>query len=278
MKKLLFALLTVIVSGNIAGAEVEKIVSVDGAVTEIIYALGEEDRLVGVDTTSVYPQTVHTLPKVGYKRALSSEGILSLEPDLVIATKQAGPPTVLKMIEKSGVQLVTLEEDYSMDGIYAKIEKVSKLLGISEKGDNLIRTLKEQAQESLDQDSKESKPRVLFVFHASSGSPLVSGTNTAAHSMIEYAGGVNVVTQYEGYKPLNPEFMGEVNPDILLTTSMVVDSLGGLENFKKLPGINLTRAAEADDIIVMDTMYLLGFTPRTPAAIKELSKELRSRN
>lgn len=273
MKKILLSLFILVSTTSLVFAKSERIVSVDGSVTEIIYALGEESRLVGVDTTSVYPDAVHQLPKVGYKRALSSEGILSLEPDLVFVTEQAGPPPVLKMIQETGVPMVNLEEGHTLESIYEKIDTVAKSLDVSEKGERLIRSLKEKAVLSLS-DTKKEKPRVMFIFHAASGSPLVSGRNTAADAMIQYAGGENVVKDYEGYKPLNPEYMGEANPDVLLTTDMVINALGGVENFKKMPGVSLTKAVADDNIIVMDTMYLLGFSPRTPNAIKDLSAKI----
>ena len=74
-----------------ARAQAQRVVSVGSALTEIIYALGAEKMLVGVDTTSLYPAAARSLPQVGYMRALSAEGVLSLRPSLVIATTAAGP-------------------------------------------------------------------------------------------------------------------------------------------------------------------------------------------
>ncbi|MCA9395143.1 MAG: hemin ABC transporter substrate-binding protein [Candidatus Omnitrophica bacterium] len=276
MKKILSLFCVLFLLPANAGAQAERIVSVDGAVTEIIYALGEEGRLAGVDTTSVFPESVHRFPKVGYKRALSAEGILSLSPDLVIATAAAGPPAVLKQIEEAGVKLVRLPEEHSLEGIYAKVTGVAEAIGVPEKGAKLVEEIKQQAAAALAKAEGGARPKVLFVFHAATGSPLVAGTHTAADAMIKYAGGDNVVKQFEGYKPLNPEFLAEADPDILLTTDMVLDTLGDIEAFKGLPGISLTRAARENHVVVMNTMYLLGFTPRTPQAIGELSELLNS--
>ena len=72
-----------------ARAQAQRVVSVGSALTEIVYALGAEKMLVGVDTTSLYPAAARSLPQVGYMRALSAEGVLSLKPTLVIATTAA---------------------------------------------------------------------------------------------------------------------------------------------------------------------------------------------
>lgn len=77
------------------GAPAKRIVSVDGAITEIIYALGFADDIVAVDTTSYYPPDVLSKPKVGYLRQLASEPILALNPTVMIAGGDAGPPDIL---------------------------------------------------------------------------------------------------------------------------------------------------------------------------------------
>ena len=78
-----------------APAKMPRIVSVSGATTEIVYALGAEKQLVGSDTTSLFPAAALQTPKVGYMRQLSAEGLLSLKPDAVITTHEAGPAAVL---------------------------------------------------------------------------------------------------------------------------------------------------------------------------------------
>ena len=111
-----------------------RIVSIGGAVTETIYALGLEGRIVGVDTTSLYPaEALKRAPNVGYMRALSAEGILSLKPSWVIAIDGSGPPAALKLVSDAGVPLTMIHDDPSPDGVAAKIETIGKLLGAEEK-------------------------------------------------------------------------------------------------------------------------------------------------
>ena len=92
----------------------KRVVSVGGALTETVYALGAGELLVGSDTTSYYPEAAANSPKVGYQRALSAEGILSLSPDLVIMTDEAGPPPVLAQLNSAGVNMLTLNAGRSL--------------------------------------------------------------------------------------------------------------------------------------------------------------------
>jgi len=254
----------------------QRIVSTDGAVTEIIYSLGEERLLAGVDTTSYYPESTNAIPKVGYKRALATEGILSLNPDLIIATEDAGPPQVLKTLKETGIKMLVLKEDHTIDNLYHKIREISKALSVSEKGEELIKTisLKEDEVQKKVQQSQNS-PKVLFILYAGQGTPLVAGKNTAADAIIALSGGINVVSEYEGYKPLNAEAMANADPEVLLVTTQGNEALGGKENLLKLPGVNLTKAGQKENIVIMDTIFLLGFGPRIPDAIEQLHEELQ---
>ena len=145
--------------------DASRIVSIGGAVTETIYALGLEDRIVGVDTTSLYPpEALKRAPNVGYMRALSAEGILSLKPSWVIAIDGSGPPAALKLVSDAGVPLTMIHDDPSPDGVAAKIETIGKLLGVEEKATALANETRDRfalVEHMRPQTSKP--PRVLFI-------------------------------------------------------------------------------------------------------------------
>ena len=91
-----------------------RIVSIGGAITEILYALGLEDRLAGVDTTSLYPAAaLRDKPNVGYMRQLSAEGVLGLNPSLVLAVQGSGPKETMDVLEAAKVPLVLVPETFS---------------------------------------------------------------------------------------------------------------------------------------------------------------------
>jgi len=260
-----------------SGQQVQRVVSVAGALTEIIYVLGEQDRLVGVDTTSTYPREALGLPRVGYMRNLSAEGVLSLTPDLVLATSDAGPPVVLQQIRDAGVPVVQLASGHSLKAVTDHIRAVAGLLGVPEQGTRLASEFESGAAELREMISElRGRPKVAFLLNVGNGSPMVSGRNTAADAMIHLAGAVNVFTDYEGYKPVSAEAMIARAPEILLVTTSTLKLSGGARGLLELPGIGLTPAGRQRRIVAMNGLYLLGFGPRTVQAVTELAGRLRS--
>ena len=185
-----------------------RVVTLGGSVTEIAYALGQQDRLIARDTTSVYPADVHDLPDVGYVRALSPEGVLSVSPDLIIAIEGAGPPETIDVLQSAGVKFVMVPNSFSAAGIGEKIRAVGAALGEVDAAEALARKTEseiESATLAAAQVADDRSKRVLFILSTRGGRVLASGSNTAADSIIKMAGAVNVVTEFEGYKPLTTE-------------------------------------------------------------------------
>lgn len=251
----------------------QRIVTVGGALTEIVYALGEQSRIVGNDTTSLYPKQAELSPKVGYQRALSSEGILSLNPDMIILTDEAGPPTVIKQLESSGLTILKLKSGRSIKDIKNSISKIGKALSREKEAKVLIASL-EKDNEQLEAIKQAIKidQKVIFVLQHSGGTPLVAGTETAADSIIRLSGGTNVVSAYRGYKPLTPEAAVALKPDVILITTQGLEQAGGKQKLLKAPGLSLTPAAKNGNVIALDALLMLGFGPRTVEAAIKLNK------
>lgn len=254
----------------------QRVVAVGGSVTEIVYALGEEQRLLAVDSTSLYPAAVAELPNVGYMRQLSAEPILALGPDLVLAIEDSGPPAALDQLRDAGVPVVVVPDSYAPEGVLAKIDMIAAALGMEAAGAELHRRVAAE----LDAVKRtfgdlSQRPRVLFLLTISkSRTAMAAGENTSAAGIIGMAGGVNAVDGFEGFKPLSPEAAVAAAPDVLLITRRSLDLLGGREALLSLPEIALTPAAQEDRVIVMDGLLLLGFGPRTAAAAAELGAAL----
>ena len=248
-----------------------RMVSVGSGVTEIIYALGVQSNLVGNCVSSNYPKEANDLPKVGYQRMLPSEGIISLNPDIVFITNETGPQSVINQLKNGGVDILKLRAGRSLEDIYLNIEQISNYLNISDVGNVLIEKIKSQ-KENLDMQisQMQSNPKVLFIL-GHGGVARVAGKNTAADSMINLSGAENVVADFSGYKPVSPEQFVKLNPEFILTTSMGVDAKGGMEKFNSMPGIRDTIAARNGNILIFDAQYLLGFGPRTVEALTELN-------
>lgn len=273
----LMALSLVVVSATGAWAEAPKrIVSVGGAVTEIVYALGAEDLIVGSDTTSYFPAAAAKLPKVGYMRALSAEGILSLRPDLLILTEDAGPPPVLHQLEGAGVNILRLKSGGSVADVEDGIRRLAKALDRVPAGAELLATLAREKAALSRMVSDGGKPRrVMFILQHGGGAPMVAGRGTAADSIIHLSGAENAVAGYDGYKPLTPEAAVALKPDAILITDQGLQQAGGRQALLDLPGLALTPAARNGRIYSMDALLLLGFGPRTVEAAMALNRMYR---
>lgn len=260
-----------------AAAEVPpRIVSVGGALTEIIYALDGQANLVGADTTSLWPETAKSLPQVGYMRNLSAEGILSLSPDLLIASAHAGPPAVLEQIRNVGVEVIILPEAYSEAGVADKITAVAALLNKQEAGVRLAAKTRADFQQLADRRAQLTRqPKTLFFMAISQGAPLVSGRDTPADAMIRLAGGSNAADGFSGNKAIGGEAIIAAAPEVILLTDISVKALGGLEQCYRLPGIAQTPAGRNGRLIEVDTLSLLGFGVRSGQAALALAKQLQ---
>ncbi len=253
-----------------------RIVSVGGGLTEIIYALGAEKELVGVDTTSLYPQAATKLPSVGYARALSSEGILALSPTLVLASEDAGPPTVLRQIGTAGVPVTVLSANDRFEGVVERIQRVGALIDRSAQASQLENQLKQDWQRARAPiiARKTPAPRVLFILSHSPGQVMVGGKGSSADAMIAYVGARNAIDGFEGFKPLTPEAVIAAQPDIILLTEQGMSVVGGVDGVLKLPGLAQTTAGQKRRVVALEAMFMLGFGPRLPQAVSALDQVL----
>jgi iron complex transport system substrate-binding protein len=254
-----------------AAAQPARIIAAGGVVTEIVYALGRSDVLVGVDTTSTYPDTaLKEKPNVGYVRALSSEGLLSLKPTTLVAVESAGPRDVLKTVEEAGIKIVTVPEIATPAGISTKVREISELLGEKEKGAALADDIDKKfvAIDGLRAQIKKPR-RALFILSFMNGRAMVGGRNTSADGILKLAGLENVASVLEGWKPISDEALFEAAPDVIVAMAhgpqdTTVDSI------MAVPAFAATPAAKSKSILIFDGGYLLSFGPRTPTAARDL--------
>ena len=260
----------------LAAAAQERVLAIGGSVTEIVYRLGEQGRLVGRDTTSSYPPEVEALPDVGYMRALSPEGVLSVSPELILMEAGAGPAETLDTLAGAGVATVTVPDGYSPEGVLAKVRSVAEAMGVPEKGEALAAELDAQMQAALAAVAAEEgpAPRVLFILGNSGGRLMGAGTDTAAAAMIELAGGTSAIDSFEGYKALTDEAIAVAAPDVILAMERGEGASQGNDEYLTHPALAQTPAALGARVVRMPGTFLLGFGPRTPEAIAALHAAL----
>lgn len=252
-----------------------RIVSIGGTITEIIYALGAEKTVVAVDTTSTYPERAQELPDVGYMRRLSSEGVLSVNPDMIIATEGSGPKDVLDVLKKASVPTIIVPEGFDNKAITRKIAIIGKTLGKEAEAKVMIEKLTAEL-ERVDKLTARitSKKRVMFVLSQMGGRIFAAGKNTSAQAIIERAGGINALEGLEGFKPVTREAVLAANPDVILAIQRGGSHGVTAEELFAKPPFSQTPAAKNKALVKMNGLLLLGFGPRTPAAITRLAKAL----
>lgn len=251
----------------------KRIVAIGGSVTEIIYALGEEKRLIARDTTSVFPEAVFNLPDVGYIRQLSPEGVLSVNPDLILALEGSGPPEAIEALKSANVPIVFVPDGYTAKAITEKVNFVGKAIGVSEKAEQLSSSIYQKIEAVTNTvKSQDKSQNVLFVLSLQGGKILASGKNTAANGIIKLAGSRNVVSEFEGYKQVSDEAIIAAKPNVILMMQRRGNHSNSDEDVLSHPAIATTPAGKNKKIIRMDGAYLLGFGPRTASAISDLNQ------
>ena len=253
----------------------ERVAVLGGSITEIVYALGCASTLAAVDLSSIYPAEARGLPQMGYFRQVSAEGVLSMNPTLVLALEGAGPPTALQQIEAAGVQVTPVAAPPTLEGARAKIETVAAAIGAEAAGTQLL------AQWDADLTAVQARiaqatnaPRVVFIYARGGGTLNVSGTGTTGDAMIALAGATNAITAYEGFRPLTAEALVAAAPDVILVLDRGLQTMGGRAGLMRLPGVALTPAGREGRIVSMEDSLFLNFGPRLGEALDTLHRLL----
>lgn len=270
---------TLLFFGTLQGAfatksEAQRIVSLGPDVTEIIFALGAGETVIAVDRSSKYPAETANKANVGYRRSLSPEGILALNTDLIIASEDIGPPETTDLLNQSAVEVFYVPVDNSREGLIKKIGLIAKRLGVEKQGEVLTKNVIDDFDAATAYATKVSagKQKKVVFFH---GLARLSGAgnDTAADAFIRYAGGINPLSIYSGYKPVSEEWLVKAEPDVVL---MLSDGAGGptLKDVFSHKALQETPAARSQSLVVLEGPYMLGFGPRTAETIKKLATAL----
>lgn len=260
--------------GRLVGQEAgPSLVTIGGTITEIVYALGAEEQIVAVDASSVYPAEAQEKPQVGYVRQVSSEGILSVAPDLVLASSATRPSVALDQVRSAGVAVETIEEAEDVEGAIARIRMIAALLDREAAGEQMVATLEEDmAAARAAADRVQTPPQALFIYARGSGTLQVAGRNTSAETMIELAGGQNAMQQFEGFRPLTAEGVVGAAPDVLILLDRGLESIGGAPGLFDQPGLEATPAGAQERVVAIDDLKFLGFGPRMGEAVLTLAQ------
>jgi iron complex transport system substrate-binding protein len=259
-------------------ADASRIAVAGGSLVEILYALGEERRIVAVDRTATWPAAAQALPQIGYVRNVSAEGLLSLEPTFVLGEHDMGPPEVVEQLERLGVDMLLVPEEFTVDGIRAKVRCVADAVGRGPAGEALAASLVEglapRREEPGAAVAPGAAPAGIVLLGLREGAPVAAGANTSGDGLLAMAGVRNLLT-FDGWKPVSVEAMAAARPEFIVIPERGVQMAGGLDALLEHPALRLTPAARERRVISMDGMAMLGFSPRTVDAAAQLRATLR---
>lgn len=254
-----------------AKTEAHKIVSLNGAVTEIVAALGHEKEIIGVDVTSTFPETLKATAKdLGHVRSISIESIIALKPTVILATEKDMSPELAEKIKGAGIEAHIFKQDFTADGSKKLIANVAGVLKHAD-----FKALTDKIDADLAKVQPIAKaPKVLFIYARGAGTLMVAGKNTPVEKTIALAGGQNAITEFEDYKPLTPESLIKGNPDVILLFTSGLESLGGVDGLLKIQGVSQTNAGKNKKVIALDGALISGFGPRVGEGAAALNAEL----
>ncbi|WP_121812270.1 heme/hemin ABC transporter substrate-binding protein [Mucilaginibacter kameinonensis] len=254
----------------------KRIITLSGALTETVDALGFGKSIVAVDVTSIYPAYIAALPKVSKNRTVSAEGLISFKPDLVLAPEGSVSKEIAYQLQSAGINLVNIKQDYSVSGSIAFIKAVATALQVPAKGEALAKQTQAKVDKALAAVKQSTRtPKVLFIYARGTGVMLVAGQHTNIDAIIALAGGKNAAQGFDNFKPYTTESLIEANPDVILMFDFGLSSLGGVDAVLKMPGVAQTNAGKNKKIVQMDGELLINFSVRLDQAITTLNKNLQ---
>ncbi len=284
MKKIFF--LAVVVStlvscGRFKNKEIDgkkdlRIVCLSKHLTEMVFALGKGHDIVACDLSSTYPDSAKLLKTVGYHRALNPEGIIAMNPDLVIHSNDIGPESVVKQISDAGLNIKVFGGANTIDSAKLLLGELGKFFGEEQKADSLIKKMDNdiaKAAEFLQQKNIKDTPTVMIIHFGRANNVyfVMSGRRAVGDKMIALAGGKTAKYDAKGARQISAEAIAESNPDIIIATDFGYDQMGSMEKFiSDVPGVALTNAGKNKRIIRFEEHDLVYFGPRTGENIIKL--------
>ncbi|MGN0019995.1 MAG: hemin ABC transporter substrate-binding protein [Sphingobacterium hotanense] len=247
----------------------KRIISLSGAITEVLDGLGVGKQIVAVDLTSDYPAYVSQLPKVSKNRSVTIEAVSSFRPDLVLALKGELSADIQAQLKKLKIPFVLVAQEFSSAGLQSFIKTIAKAVDREQQGTALANKLSQDLS-NLAKKTKKSSQKILFIYARGAGHMSVAGQSTSIDAVIKEAGFQNAMKGFTGFKTYNTEALVAANPDVILLFNFGISSLGGSEGIQQMPGVKLTNAGKNHKIISMDATLLNNYSLRLPEAIAKL--------
>jgi iron complex transport system substrate-binding protein len=253
----------------------ERVVCVSKQLNEFLFAIGAQDVLVGRDLTSVYPPEIGRITSVGYHRALSAEGIISLRPTLFLNDGNYGPAAVTEQLRKVGIPMLTLDPGPTVDSAQAILAALGQRFHREAAAESVLAAWRRGMSEALRDTLRWAslpRPRVLIMhFGQIFNDYLALKRGSIGDQMLRWAGAENAIDSVGGMMRLTPELIARAAPDIIVATDVGFDRLGSVQKFAAMPGVSLTPAGRNGRIYRIAETDVMYYGPRTPEAIHRLA-------
>jgi iron complex transport system substrate-binding protein len=259
------------------GGLLSRVVCVSKQINEFVYDIGAESHIVARDLTSIYPPEITKLPSVGYHRALSAEGIISMKPTLVLTDGNVGPESVLDQVKKVGIPVEIMAPGNTLDSAQLLMTQLGERFDRKAAADSVVAAWR-AGMDSIWHDTASfagmgPRPRVMFIHFGQIGNNyLALKSGQPADVMLRWAGGVNAIDSIGGMARVTPELIARAAPDVIIATDVGFDRYGSAEKFLDLPGVALTPAGKSKRIYRITEQEIMYFGPRTPASVRKIAE------
>lgn len=260
---------------SLAAGPGNRVVCVSKQINEFVFDIGAQSHLVARDLTSIFPPQIRKLPSVGYHRALSAEGIISMRPSVLLTDGNVGPEPVLAQVRSVGIPVETMEPGKTPETAQELMLRLGAYFGREAAAKTVVARWRAEMKPALAAMARYAagpKPRVLMIHFGQIVNNYLGVTRgSTADQIITWAGGVNALDQMGGMSRLTPEIIARSAPDIIIATDVGFDRYGSPAKFRELPGVALTPAAKSLRIHRIDETEIMYFGPRTPAALRKIA-------
>ena len=258
-----------------------RIVVAGGSITEIIYFLNSEEKIVALDVTSNYPEKAKELPSIGYVRNLSAEGILSMNPSIVFGEDDMGPPGVIKQLRDINIDLRIIPEEKTIDGILDKIYCIASIIDKVPNAESKINSTLIPDILTIEKRLSTSTlipKRVMFIFSIKGNKIIVAGSGTSGNGFIKMTGSENIFGTIEGWKSVSQEAVIKENPDYIIMSQRDLHNSETIKSISENPIFKNIKASKEGNFIFDDAMAMLGYGPRTIKSVLNAINTMYPRN
>lgn len=245
-----------------------RIVSLAPSLTEILFALGLDDKIVGVTLDSDYPPAAQKKTKVGTFWQPDTEAVIAAKPDLVVTLQIEQQKRIADSLKRLGYRVLALKIE-KIEELFTAAQKIGIATGCKQRADELIEQIKGQLNYLKSKYSSTSKPKVLWVVQTE---PLrVAGRNTFINELIELLGGENAIgPTIQQYPPIGTEELLACNAEVIIQTSMGKTDIGRQQQQAEIFWSKRASlpAVKDNKIHVVDSDTVLRLGPRLPQGVE----------